>query len=1008
MADQAQLIAQIRFALEQLSERNAQHEWEHLCRHLARERICSNILPATGPVQAGGDQGRDFETFHTFLARSPLGGRSFVGLVSEKPLAFACTLEKERTLPSKVRSDVRTILSSGTPVVGIYMFCSRGMPVAKRHELQEWANTEYTVSLEILDGAAIAELLCDRDLFWLAERYLQLPAELVSMLITGKGDWYRVILDKWRREMHPAQSFADFSEIRTAARAALGPFAYDEEGRPVSRHVRPELPFWIECLDEIAEQGYDIGSLRRRAFYEACVMRLRGLGTLIGQEDRLRRYFSDIPCLEESVDLEDTQVLLTYVGTASRQGLVALEPSEVGLWFEALEQCLDERIDQAVQRDRINEWCALLQVRGHMALCSRLDEGVVNATEALEYWSDLAELVNRTPLFPLESFADTLAEYARFIGTHPDYEQLAQAVDALVAERFGHFKAAEKCLERAKAFREVGDLPRAMAQLHQAKIDWYAEETLGKFLLALGWLGHAYMEQGLFFAAKYYALAAAYTILHAQDLDLKPGIAQALEQAASCDYAMGAWHGFLELAEASAIFYPHFATDPDTDFNDPNGILQHLVFHLALLPAATRLLEMGCESFAHERCMRIAQRLNLADVQEDAQTKAEAVWLGAGSQELWRAIEEQLAGPPWSDAGPVRRAHWKAHGVTWSAQWANNYQTTLAAEEFLAMLQIFLSDLAGYDLCLMRSTLDITLHLAPDEALGTRDYKGFDTRFEPSNTERLAHVMLPPYDQFRDGTLSRHDLQVGVLGIASSLLAEVSLLPTDHFYEVLNERFERGLQNKLLIAAPYGWCLREFVSLQVFNASARLERAPLAQLRPFVCRLPERQPWYDAPGPGYDSEEACKQIRSRYDGFTRPISHTLRRLAREPEFQSTVTQLRADGWKDWHILSAVFHVTINYRLNQRQILLPSPEAETAVTQRLASQPEPEDAPPVPLEQYREERLRQQIPIYMASFARTYGLELHQLTPDFSAIEDFLTHRYSFWTDDIDHDDPFKI
>jgi hypothetical protein len=58
--DPAQIIAQIRFALARLSERNAHHEWEHVCRHLTRERICSNILPATGPVQAGGDQGRDF------------------------------------------------------------------------------------------------------------------------------------------------------------------------------------------------------------------------------------------------------------------------------------------------------------------------------------------------------------------------------------------------------------------------------------------------------------------------------------------------------------------------------------------------------------------------------------------------------------------------------------------------------------------------------------------------------------------------------------------------------------------------------------------------------------------------------------------------------------------------------------------------------------------------------------------------------------------------------------
>ena len=141
MADKVQLIAQIRFALEQLSERNAQHEWEHLSRHLARERVCANILPATGPVQAGGDQGRDFETFRTYLQSSPLKERSFVGLVSDRPLAFACTLEK--SVGSKVRRDVATIMSSGTPISGIYFFASRGLPIAKRHELQGWCRETY-------------------------------------------------------------------------------------------------------------------------------------------------------------------------------------------------------------------------------------------------------------------------------------------------------------------------------------------------------------------------------------------------------------------------------------------------------------------------------------------------------------------------------------------------------------------------------------------------------------------------------------------------------------------------------------------------------------------------------------------------------------------------------------------------------------------------------------------------------------------------------------------------
>mgnify|MGYP001093762081 FL=1 len=154
MSDKVQLATQVRFSLQQLSERNGQHEFEHLCRHLARARICSNLLPGTGPVQAGGDQGRDFETYKTFLENKSLKGRSFIGLASQKAIVFACTLEK--SLPGKVKKDVGTIMSTGSPV---------DLNVAKRHELQEWCLQQHAIPLEILDGAAISEMLVDHDVF---------------------------------------------------------------------------------------------------------------------------------------------------------------------------------------------------------------------------------------------------------------------------------------------------------------------------------------------------------------------------------------------------------------------------------------------------------------------------------------------------------------------------------------------------------------------------------------------------------------------------------------------------------------------------------------------------------------------------------------------------------------------------------------------------------------------------------------------------------------------------
>ncbi len=53
MKNLVQLSGYIRFQLDQLKSKNKHHEFEHLTRQLARQTVCQNILPATGPVGAG-------------------------------------------------------------------------------------------------------------------------------------------------------------------------------------------------------------------------------------------------------------------------------------------------------------------------------------------------------------------------------------------------------------------------------------------------------------------------------------------------------------------------------------------------------------------------------------------------------------------------------------------------------------------------------------------------------------------------------------------------------------------------------------------------------------------------------------------------------------------------------------------------------------------------------------------------------------------------------------------
>jgi hypothetical protein len=98
-----ELAKYIRFQLGELRAQNKHHEFEHLARQFARLRICENILPATGPVGAGGDKGHDFETYRTYLASTPIATSTFFGSAKDKKLVFACSLQQDIAQKNKIR-----------------------------------------------------------------------------------------------------------------------------------------------------------------------------------------------------------------------------------------------------------------------------------------------------------------------------------------------------------------------------------------------------------------------------------------------------------------------------------------------------------------------------------------------------------------------------------------------------------------------------------------------------------------------------------------------------------------------------------------------------------------------------------------------------------------------------------------------------------------------------------------------------------------------------------------
>jgi hypothetical protein len=245
------------------------------------------------------------------------------------------------------------------------------------------------------------------------------------------------------------------------------------------------------------------------------------------------------------------------------------------------------------------------------------------------------------------------------------------------------------------------------------------------------------------------------------------------------------------------------------------------------------------------------------------------------------------------------------------------------------------------------------------------------------------------------------DLPIKVLTIVTTILYEVSLLPKNQFNEKLEDMFKNGISMKAFVAQPYQVLYQQIIDKETFDSADRAgKQIPCQQMEFSIKENPEIS-WVNCLGPGYSKKTQQKLLKNRYSRVLIPIKFTLSRLQKNGEFKKTVQKLRSEGWLDWHILTAISSITISYRVNS--VGCATDRQKVIEYMNLA---EEADFPPIPIEQFTEEKMKNALNISMISTLKILGLEVRQETPDFDGIKHFLGYKYNYWTDDIPHENPF--
>lgn len=997
----------IGYLLSNLSSSNGHHTFEEIAVRIARRRISLNILLANGPVSAGGDQQRDAESYFTRVPEELPA--STVANLSLSPIVVACTTQSSG-LKAKISADIEGICAAGAePVERIAIFSVVQIPAAAVHEIQRASRDRFGVGVDVFSGSQIATMLAEPDLFWIASHYLDIPNSMApAPREEGSPEWYVALLDRLRGAGGPeAMTLGILGEIVSGVRQAT----WDSESNG-------DLPEWLgyvrPFLAEMNEDGTET-EISFDACYEASVATLRGLGTLSGAEDLLRRAVHQGLRSEDVSEIADASTLLGYWGGAWSSGVANADAHEVSdavtRMREHAEQVLDATdsttyplraaslLETLARLHFVPDWGAMQDAHGapgpsatdgragtYFDSADVDTSGLTDVDEfdfegAMRYLRRLVLAIPSARAFPVDSISRLFQMFAPALAKLDGYVEVRDALDQAMASLMGDNSRAERLRDRAMMFMRAGRPLEALDDLHEAKLAWFHGETLKGAVLVMRFLGKVYSDLGLMYAAKLYAAAALSTAIAKGQEDLKSLVPEALLDLMRYSQKSGAWLDSAAFGHTALVARHALAANPFDYDNDEQFLNAEMNAFAALAYLRRYWPELATPYLDLFATTGWADRISDgADALVDAVTWSE--------EEFVQLANDQYANPLLHDVGPERTIEFAALGVRWSLTCSNRRRDVLATEGLCAALQITLADIERENPDLLQSKIELSVEVASSSG---REANVLE--FNTSGSNVTGRIVI---SEGGDDYLQR---AVELIGLVVSIIDAAYARDSAQLMAMLERSMKRGLSNRVGFAHPYEK-LTELLPEDHYTKLGVLVRP--AVIGEFGPPTREDLAASSAAGESYDSSESLQLIESRYAAAWTKFRGTLEAMAADARWHAHIATLRADGWLDWQILLATMNHVTNWRLADSGV-----DPRSATRDELTSiveASEADGAPVPPLDILFREGAQLFLEMQVLSVAQTWGLRPPEAGDPVGPLRELLERRYRYADDDFPHPD----